>query len=262
MLSRSNSAIAAAFLLSLAACNSSAAQDQDGVAEVEEAKPRLGLFTTLPIYWGEAGDIASILSDGGEPDWVRTELETEFEIVPLDTLETEALESLDRVLLAQPRPLAPSENVAFDKFLVRGGKALILADPMLTRHTDYGIGDRRRPQDVVLLSPILDRMGVKLLFDEDQVDGERLVEHYEYRFPVNLAGHFRRFDTGEGSRSCHVYDNGLLAMCGYGGGEVFLFADAAILDWEGQEPVPEARRVALWGLLQPLVPRPRDDAEE
>lgn len=245
----------------LVSCGGGMAQEEQAVSEVDEQKPKLGLFTTLPIYWGEGG-MEDILAGETEPDWVRTELETKFEIVPLDTLEAEALEGLDRVLLAQPRPLSPSENVAFDSFLTGGGDAVIMADPMLTRHSEFGIGDRRRPQDVVLLSPIFARMGVELLFDEDQPSGERLVAHYDYRFPVNLAGRFEKRDSGGGSsRTCWVYDNGLLAQCAYGGGEAFLYADAAILDWEGDEPVPQARKDALWGILMPLLPQDENGAQ-
>ena len=236
----------------LAACGGTSAQDQVVVAEEQVAKPKLGLFTTLPIYWGEGGDIASILDGESKPDWVRTELETKFEIIPLDTLEAEALEGLDRVLLAQPRPLAPSENVAFDSFIASGNHALIIADPMLTRHSEYAIGDRRRPQEVVLLSPILQRFGAELVFDESQDEGERIVTSGGFDFPVNMAGQFRAIDT-DAKSACLIEDaTGLLARCNRGAGFAYLYADAAILDWEGDEPVPQARKDALWGILMPL----------
>ena len=254
MIRNSLSLLAASALALLTACNANTAQDETAAAPAEmkaaqAGKPKLGLFTTLPIYWGEAGDITAMIDGGGEPDWVRTEMETRYELVPLDTLEAEALDGLDQVLLAQPRALAPSENVAFDAYLAQGGKAVILADPMLTRHSEYGIGDRRRPQDVVLLSPIFSRMGLELLFDEEQGEGERLVDG---RLPVNLAGRFEQRDSGSAERVCTVASEGLRAACRYGRGEVHLLADAAVLDWEGEEPVPETRKAALWSLLDPL----------
>lgn len=242
----------AALSVLLLSCNGSAAQEQADVAEAQSGKPELGLFTTLPIYWGEGGDISTMLDGGGETDWVRTELETRFEIVPLDTLEADALDGLDRVLLAQPRPLAPSENVAFDRYLASGGRALIMADPMLTRHSEFPIGDRRRPQDVVLLSPILDRLGVELRFDEDQPSGERTIYQAGRNYPVNLAGHFVADADGSPDRSCFALGPGLLARCQNGEGEAFLYADAALLDWEHDAPVPSGRKEALWSLLQPL----------
>ena len=254
MIRNSLSLLATGALALLTACNANTPQDEAAAAPVEvtdaqTGKPKLGLFTTLPIYWGEAGDISEMIDGDSEPDWVRTELETRYELVPLDTLEAEALDGLDQVLLAQPRALAPSENVAFDAYLAQGGKAVILADPMLTRHSEYGIGDRRRPQDVVLLSPIFSRMGLELLFDEEQGEGERLVDG---RLPVNLAGRFVTRDSGSAERVCTVASEGLRATCRYGRGEVHLLADAAVLDWEGEEPVPEARKAALWSQLDPI----------
>ena len=233
-------------------CSGCSARDDAPEVEAQAAKPKLGLFTTLPIYWGEGG-MEAIIAGNSAPDWVRVELETKFELVPLDTLETDALEGIDRVLLAQPRPLAPSENVAFDQFLAGGGTALILADPMLTRHSDYGIGDRRRPQDVVVLSPILNRLGVRLQFDEEQPQGERIVNVDGRQYPVHLAGSFEKVESGSSSRTCDVLDGALLAHCANGQGEAFLYADAALLDWEGDDPVPESRKEALWSLLMPLV---------
>ena len=103
MPNRSSRLLLAISLALVSACHGNSAQEQAEVADVQVAKPKLGLFTTLPIYWGEAGDITAMLDSEAEPDWVRTELETKFEIVPLDTLEPEALEGLDRVLLSQPR---------------------------------------------------------------------------------------------------------------------------------------------------------------
>ena len=50
-----------------------------------------------------------------------------------------------------------------------GGRVLLFADPMLTRHSAFALGDRRRPQDVVLLSPILARWRLELQFDESHL---------------------------------------------------------------------------------------------
>ena len=227
--------------------------------EIEQAeqqvKPKLGLFTTLPIYWGEGGAIDAILASGAERDWVRAELERDFEIVPLDTLEAEQLGQLNRVFLAQPRPLAPSENVSFDAFIARGGQALIMADPRLTRHSEYAIGDRRRPQDVALLSPILARLGARLEYDDMQQGGPRLVEADEVAFPVNQAGRFVSVPSDVVPDGCAVKaDAAILARCERGEGVVYLFADAALLDWEEDaQTVPAEQRAAFRALLQPLV---------
>lgn len=240
-------ALLAALLLS--AC--SAGQADDG-ASLEE-RDSVGLFTTLPIYWGEGADISSILSGGGETDWVRSLIESRFDITPLDALEPETIEGTGRIIMAQPRPLAPSENAALDNWVRAGGRLLVFADPMLTRHSEFGIGDKRRQQDVVVLSPILGRLGVRLLFDEEQPQSERLMTVDGHQYPVQLAGRFEPAPTGSVQRVCSVAQGGLLAHCSNGRGEAFLYADAALLDWESDDPVPASRRKALGKLMQPLV---------
>ena len=245
--------LATSLAVLLAACSPGSASEE------AEAKPRVGLFSTLPIYWGE-GDIAAVLDGEDEKDWVREELESRFDLVPLDTLEPEALAGLDRVVLAQPRALAPSENVSFDQWLAEGGRAVILADPMLTRHSRYSLGDRRRPQDVVLLSPILAHWGLELRFDEDQPAGERSADIDGTPIPINLAGHLAAQDGGGQGRACTVRDSGLIARCDIGNGTAVVLADAALLDWEGARPAPVGRKAALWSLLRPLTAgdTPRD----
>ena len=225
--------------LALAACGQSVAPSDSAADKVQ-----LGLFSTLPIYWGSGGDVATLLDTAQEKDWVREQLERSFALTPLDALEPENLANVDRLLLAQPRPLAPSENVALDEWLRDGGRLLIFADPLLTRHSEFSIGDRRRPQDVVLISPILKRWGLELQFDETQPVGERWVDTYDGEFPVNLPGQFLQVEASAPSQ-CTVSEGGLLAECEVGEGRVTLLADAAILDWEGEGDLPLRRRAAL-----------------
>ncbi len=220
-------------------------------AEGDDTRPRVGLFTTLPIFWGE-GDISSLIEGSGEPDWVRTELEKRFQLVPLDTLEPEALADLDRVILAQPRPLAPSENVSFDNWVANGGTALILADPMLTRHSAYPLGDKRRPQDVVLLSPILARWGLAMVFDEHQRAGEHEISSRGQVFPVNRAGRFEHADA-DAVANCTIRSEPVFAQCSRGAGRAFLFADAAILDGDEDGILADSRKEALSHLIDPLA---------
>ena len=235
-----------AFLAALVLSSCSVGQAEEDARA--SAKDSVGLFTSLPIYWGEGADISSILNGGGETDWVRSLIEWRFEILPLDAVEPDTLERTGRLILAQPRPLAPSENVALDQWVRDGGRLLVFADPMLTRHSDFAIGDKRRQQDVVVLSPILGRWGLKLFFDEDQPEGERWVKAYDGDFPVNLAGHFELGPPGEDSE-CIVSETGLLAQCNVGKGRVTLLADAALLDWEGEGEVPGKRSASLDSII-------------
>lgn len=58
------------------------------------------------------------------------------------------------------------ENVALDDWVRAGGARALFADPLLTFNSRFSIGDRRRPQDVATLSPILTR-SARLERDED-----------------------------------------------------------------------------------------------
>ena len=133
------------------------------------------------------------------------------------------------LVMAQPRALAPQENVALDDWVRRGGRLLLFADPLLTEESAFAFGDRRRPQDVVLLSPILARWGLRLEFDEGQPPGERLADLDGVTLPVNLPGQFQITVPGRG---CTLHAAGIAARCRIGKGRVLVLADAALLEKE------------------------------
>ncbi len=210
----------------------------------------LGLLTTLPIYWGEAADLGEVLAGDAGRHWVREELESGYMIRPLDTLEELAGAgedtSLDALILAQPRPLSAAENVALDEWVRSGGRALIFADPMLTGESRFSIGDRRRPQDVVLLSPILARWGLTLRFDDGQPAEGRTISEAGLALPVVLAGTLASdpsLSTAAGT--CRSRLEGVIADCTVGRGKAVVVADAAILQGAGDS----AQRAALDRLL-------------
>ncbi|MEQ1541974.1 MAG: ABC transporter [Novosphingobium sp.] len=206
----------------------------------------VGLFSTLPILWNEADDVAGLLKPEDAPHWARSVLAQRGAISALDTLAGPGgrgpLDRLDRLVIAQPRPLSPDENVALDAWVRAGGRLLLLADPALTADSAFAVGDPRRPQAVVLLSPILSRWGLDLHFDDAQPFGERMGEVMGMPVPVNLPG---RFAT-RGQDNCKLWGEGLAASCAIGKGRVIAVADAAVLDRDD----PAGRRAkALNGLL-------------
>lgn len=202
---------------------------------------RIGLFTSLPILWKEATALNELVDENDEPHWARVVLEERGTVVPLDTLLH--LADVDMLVIAQPRPLAPDENVALDAWLRNGGELLLFADPMLTEDSAFSLGDRRRPQDVVLISPILARWGLTLRFDDGQALGER--ENAGEHLPVNLPGVFT-LATGGHDAACTIGQDGLVARCRVGKGRAVLVADAALLE---REAASDARISALRGLI-------------
>jgi hypothetical protein len=206
----------------------------------------VGLFTTLPILWNEADDVAGMLKAEDAPHWARGVLAQRGAISAIDTLAAPGgrgpLDRLGRLVIAQPRPLSPDENVALDAWVRGGGRLLLLADPALTAESAFAVGDPRRPQAVVLLSPILTRWGLDLHFDGGQPYGERMGEVMGAAVPVNLPGRF----TTRGQGNCKLWGEGLAASCAIGKGRVIAVADAAVLD---RDDPAGARAKALDGLL-------------
>lgn len=198
----------------------------------------LGLFGSLPIYWGEATELPSLIAGAEPPGWVRQELERRYHLRLLDVLGpsqgADTLAGIHSLLLAQPRALSGVENVALDDWVRDGGRLLLFADPILTAHSDFGLGDRRRPKDVALISPILAHWGLELRFDEDQPGSEQQVQLFDLAYPVAFAGHFVRIESaGESAAAdtrCELHAGGLAAQCAIGKGRVLLIADAALLD--------------------------------
>jgi len=129
------------------------------------------------------------------------------------------------------------QGVALDAWVGAGGRLLLFADPLLTGESRFAIGDRRRPQDVILLSPILGHWGLRLEFDDSRREGVALVGG-KGRIPVNAPGSF----VSEGD--CAVESDGLLARCAIGKGRVLAVADAALLDL--YEPDPAAPAALDW----------------
>ncbi len=208
----------------------------------------IGLFTTLPILWNEAPDIAAQLNDAAPSHWARAELAARGAIMPLDTLAGSGgaapLDGLRQLVIAQPRPLSPAENVALDAWVRGGGRLLVLADPALTQHSDFAITDPRRPQAVALLSPILARWGLELTFDESQSFGEHLQAGPVVPLPVNLAGRWRIAPATSGDVPCRALVDGLVAVCAPGKGRVVALADAAVL--EPADPAGVRRKALDW----------------
>lgn len=212
-----------------------------------KAPREVALFTTLPILWAETPDLAGLLQDDAPPHWALAVLRRGGgQVVPLDTL-LRLPEDKRLLVIAQPRPLSPQENVELDRWVRAGGRVLLFADPLLTHHSAYPLGDRRRSQDVVLISPILSRWGLVLQFDEAQPQGEREAEAFGEALPVNLPGRFALFG---GNPGCDLSGDGLGALCRIGRGRVLALADAALLE-SGGDPLADARRsAALEGLLR------------
>ena len=234
--------------LGLAAC-----AQADTASKSQASAGPIGLFTSLPIFWAETADLRGLLNSDAPPHWGLAALRRHGELRPVDSLvghpSGQGMAGIAMLIMAQSRPLAPDENVALDAWVRAGGRLLLFADPMLTEESAYPLGDKRRPQDMAMLSPILSHWKLRLLFDEDQAPGERQVDIGGVAIPVNLPG---RFVAAPGSRHCTLMGNGLVAQCRIGNGHVLLIADAALLEQQ-HDPLVSGRGAALDWLVARLA---------
>ncbi len=230
--------------LALASCSGGSAQQPNS----NDNFAQMALVSSLPLVMPEADDIAGMLADRSPPHWALAVLRERGELKPLDSLagaDGKLPLAADALLvMAQPWPLAPQENVALDNWVRAGGRVLLFADPMLTFDSRFALGDRRRPQDVVTLSPILTRWGLRLERDEDIAPEPYVVDIGGAAVPVALPGRFALI-PGSG---CALEAHGLLAKCRIGKGRVVALADAALLE-EREDDVGTTRAAAFRALL-------------
>lgn len=263
--------LASAFLL-VAVGTCLTACDTAGInanSEPVSDRPRLGLMTSLPLYWSAGTGIAEFAAGEGEVPWQRQALERDFDLVPLDTLspipgltddaaETDPLEGLSRLAIVQPRGLSPADNVALDEWVTGGGQLLLVLDPMLSGHYEFALGDPRRPVDTALIPPVVERWGLQVLFDAEQ-EPSRAVALDGLSLPVAFAGEVREIAGKSGD--CDIAGDGVIAKCRVGEGRVIILADAAIFehgdghDHHGNEGEEASRTEEKASAIQALVRR-------
>ena len=236
-----NSAFAAVLLaMLLAGCNGAPADPapQESAAPAAQTQ-RLGLMTSLPLYWPLGAGVDDIASGRADLPWQRTALEQVYTIEPLDTLspipalspdapDVDPLAGLERLAVIQPRGLSPADNVALDDWVRAGGRLLLVLDPMLTGEYDLPLGDPRRPVGSALIPPVLARWGLEVRFDETQdskpVDSVLMGTY----LPLILRGEV--VITDPAAANCTAEAGGVGARCRLGRGEVFVIADATIFE--------------------------------
>ena len=198
-------------------------------------KPRLMLLSALPLQWG---------SPSLEPVHTETyqQLAEEFDIAPIDTVDEGTLDAGRLLLIAQPRRLAPIELVRIDAWVRRGGRALILTDPLLVWPSDMPIGDARRAPPVGLLSPLLAHWGVTLAEAPDK--GVAMRMSGGRKWAVAAPGRLKTMGP-----ACTVSEEGLIADCRIGAGKVRIVGDVDMLHdglWTapGENGAARQRRIA------------------
>ncbi len=202
---------ALAALLLLAACGRPVADQPP-----DEAKPELFLLTPLPIVWSESFG----LDPQGSP--VLAALERDYRMTAVDLPSQVPDGAL--LLAAHPRALPAEELVTLDAWVRRGGRLLLLADPLLEWPSGLPVGDPRRPPVAFADTGLLQHWGLGL--DAPEERGPRQVSLGSK--PLLVASHGTLQPGGGGE--CGVGANGLIARCRLGEGRAVIIADADFLN--------------------------------
>lgn len=228
-----------AALLALLAAGCERAPAAPAAAETAGPREKLGLMTSLPLYWPLGAGVEEIAAGRAPPPWQRVALEQAYAIEPLDSLAPipgltpdapaiDPLAGLTRLAVIQPRGLSPADNVALDAWVRGGGRLLLVLDPALTGEYDLALGDPRRPADSALIPPVVARWGLAVRFDEAQGEGVTERALGEATLPLVLAGEVTIADPS--AAACTLLAEGAAARCMVGKGVVTLLADAAIFE--------------------------------
>ncbi len=203
--------------------------------ERDDGQPKLGLVTTLPLFWGE-GDLGEIIQQASEPTRTYQRLDSKYQVRLIDAIDDKSLRSMHLLLLAQPRALAASELVTLDRWVRRGGHLMVMADPALQWKSAYPLGDRRRPLFTSMMSPLFKHWGLELVLPiSDDTSAEAVRQHGGLAVHTVTLGAWQQVG-GTGGGACAISADGLVAECKIGNGSAFLVADADMLDdalWVG-----------------------------
>lgn len=175
-------------------------------------------MTGLPLVWGEKGPF----DPGSRPAAAYVELREDFDFRPVDVLDRETLARGRYLFLVQPQLLASAELAAVDGWIRKGGRALILTDPVLAWPSELPHGDIRRPPPAGLLAPLLGHWGLTL--EPAGRTGKAARRWRGRRVMVDSPGRLR-----SSSRGCAVGEEDWTALCRVGRGTVRIVADADLM---------------------------------
>lgn len=185
-------------------------------ASEQRPPPPLLLLTSLPLVFNE--DFA--LSGGGSP--ALKKLETRYRVVPISVADDAELAKGELLLMAHP-PVQTAENlVVLDEWVRRGGRVMLLADPLLEWPSKHPLGDPLRPPPMFMDTGLLAHWGLRLDSPDRRGPAERNLGGY--RIATNSPGKL--------SGACAISKDRLVARCRIGAGRATIVADADFLDVE------------------------------
>ncbi len=179
-------------------------------------RPTLLLLTSLPLIFSE--DFS--LQGGGSP--ALKALETRYRVLPISVADPAELAKGRLLLMAHPLAQPADDLVALDQWVRRGGRVLLLADPMLEWPSERPLGDALRPPPMFMDTGLLAHWGLRLDLPDQR--GPKLRE----------LGGFDVLTASPGALfgQCEISKDRLVAYCRIGKGKATIVADADLLDVE------------------------------
>lgn len=92
-------------------------------------RPRLGILSTIPLEAGPGGIMAA-LQGQAQPFVVYDQLAQTFDIKTIDSAADRIPTEVTTLLVVHPAGLSPRTQYAIDQFVMRGGKAIVIVDPL------------------------------------------------------------------------------------------------------------------------------------
>jgi hypothetical protein len=174
------------------------------------------LLTSLPLVFGEDFSVEG----NGSP--ALNALQQRYRVVPISVASGAEL-AKGRLLLMAQAPGQPAENlVALDQWVRAGGRAMLLADPMLEWPSRRPLGDLLRPLPMYADTGLLAHWGLRLDAPDQRGPTLRRLGGYEVETssPGTLSGR------------CDISQDRLVARCRIGKGQAIVIADADFLNVE------------------------------
>jgi hypothetical protein len=183
-------------------------------AEAPPERPKLLLLTSLPLMFGEQFS----LQDAGSP--ALEALQSHYRVLPISVTDPRELAKGRLLLMAHPLAQPAEDLVALDEWVRRGGRVLLLADPMLDWPSERPLGDPLRPPPMFMDTGLLGHWGLRL--DAPEKRGVQ---------PRKLGGKdILTSSPGSLQGGCAISADRLVARCRIGKGRATVVADADLLD--------------------------------
>ena len=181
---------------------------------VDGQRPTLMLLTTLPLLFAEKFGLDNVGSPALEA------LETRYTVRPIAVADARTLSQARLLLMAHPLAQPADALVDLDRWVRRGGRLLLLADPALDWHSELALGDTLRPPPSFADTGLLKHWGLRLDAPDERGPKLRQLGGREVMAasPGSLVGR------------CTISRDQLVARCRIGRGEATVVADADFLN--------------------------------